>query len=222
MVTVRSAIITTTFIKAIVPITIPSRITNRILPTALPSTLPYPISDTRSSQATTKMDTTFVYPPATPLHIKEALVYEIMAHRKSTKEILNRSDGEFMYMANAGSRQVLSKQGHGRWLWIPPLVKEEVMEVLGRELHARVKTRLGCEEAKRQVGGLLVAEIRTEGYDKYLVEGEEVETMGLEELVDVCAHGRLMFHYGEPAKTSDMVAPAVNGVHGGLDNEEEA
>ncbi|KAB5570275.1 hypothetical protein GE09DRAFT_1217711 [Coniochaeta sp. 2T2.1] len=106
-----------------------------------------------------------------------------MDHRKSTKEVLNRRDGEFMYVANAGSRQVLAK------------------EVLGRELHARVKKRLGCEETRRLVGELLVAEIRTEGYEKYLVEGEEVETMGLEELIDVCAHGRLMFHYGEPAKT---------------------
>ncbi|KAB5549952.1 hypothetical protein GE09DRAFT_1060347 [Coniochaeta sp. 2T2.1] len=40
-------------------------------------------------------------PASTSLHLKEALIYEVMDHRKATKEFLSRRDGEYVYIANA-------------------------------------------------------------------------------------------------------------------------
>lgn len=99
--------------------------------------------------------------------VKEEVVNKIMEARTITRQIFTRQGGKLLADDNSPRRQLLVRQGDGRYLYMRAITNGQVKEALA-DLVPRTKRLLGCEELRHQVVMLLEAEIRGDHYVAYL------------------------------------------------------
>jgi hypothetical protein len=115
--------------------------------------------------------------------IKDHIIVTTMETRIAIRQILSRSQGEAAEAANTDhQRQVLIKQGDGRYLYMRAITNEEIQEVLS-DLPTFLTTDFDWEALKGQMSMLLTAEIIEENYSQYLKQNEDLGSMGFEDKV---------------------------------------